>query len=86
MCGGYGVPNYSLLADERDEPKNKPESEENEMIYNTLNEIPSWGRSTIKELIELGCIAGEGNGELNLSYNLVRALFIMKKYIDAKEK
>ena len=81
---GYGVPNYSLLADEKDEPETKPESEEDEMVYHNLNEVPDWGKDTIKALCDCGALGGVGNGDLNLNETLLRALVVMKRYMDRK--
>jgi hypothetical protein len=81
---GYGVPNYSLLTDDKDEPETKPESEEDEMVYHNLNEVPDWGKDAIKALCDCGALGGVGNGDLNLNETLLRALVVMKRYMDRK--
>lgn len=80
---GYGVPNYSLLADEK-EPETDTESEETEMVYKTLNDVPKWAYDDIKALIDCDAIAGDGIGNINLNDTLMRALIIMKRYVDTK--
>lgn len=39
--------------------------------YVNINEVPEWGKETIKKLINIGIIAGTGNG-LDLSEDMVR--------------
>lgn len=82
---GYGVPNYALLADEPEEETSNPkESEETEMVYKTLNDVPKWAYDDIKALIDWDCIAGDGTGNIDLNDTLIRAIIIMKRYIDTK--
>ena len=80
---GYGVPNYSLLADE-EEPETDTESEETEMVYKSLNDVPKWAYNDIKALIDCDAIEGDGMGNINLNDTLMRALIIMKRYVDTK--
>ena len=80
---GYGVPNYSLLADE-EEPETDTESEETEMAYKTLNGVPKWAYDDIKAIIDCDAIEGDGMGNINLNDTLMRALIIMKRYVDTK--
>lgn len=81
---GYGVPNYSLLADEKEKPETKPESEETEMVYKTVNDVPKWAYKDIKALIDCDAIAGDGMGNIDLNETLMRAVIIMKRYVDMK--
>lgn len=81
---GYGVPNYSLLSDEKEKPETELESEETEMVYNTIDEVPSWALDDVAELIDAGCIVGVGNGKLALDDTLLRCIVIMKRYIDKR--
>lgn len=52
------------------------------MIYKTVNEIPEYAKSIIKDLIDSGVIKGEENGNLNLSDEMVRTIIITKRMID----
>ena len=52
------------------------EEEEEMPRYNTLDEVPEWGKATIEKLINLEVLKGEENGNLNLSYELLRTLVI----------
>lgn len=80
---GYGIPNYSLLADE-EEPETDTKSEESEMVYKTLDDVPNWAYNDIKDLIDCGAIRGDGTGNINLNTTLLRAVIIMKRYVEAK--
>ena len=44
--------------------------------YNTLEEVPEWGKATIEKLMNLEVLKGDENGNLNLSYDLLRTLVI----------
>lgn len=45
-------------------------------VYNTLNDIPSWAKETVKKLVEHGSLKGEADGSLNLDRNMLRLLVI----------
>lgn len=53
-------------------------------IYKTIDDIPSWARPRIKELIDKGILAGEGNGVLNLRYSTLRSIIICQNMISNK--
>lgn len=54
------------------------EKEEEDMTrYGTIEEVPTWARSTIKEMMDEGLIAGTGGGRLDLSDDMLRMLYIM---------
>lgn len=58
--------------------KNTNEEDDESMIrYSTINDVPSWARSTIKEMMDEGLIAGTGGGKLDLSDDMLRMLYIM---------
>lgn len=52
------------------------------MIYQTVNQIPEYAKSIIKDLVDSGIIKGEENGNLNLSDEMVRTIIITKRMID----
>ena len=52
------------------------------MIYKTVNEIPEYAKSIIKDLVDSGVIKGEENGNLNLSDEMVRTIIITKRMIE----
>lgn len=47
------------------------------VVYKTIDDVPEWYRSAVQKLIDRGAIAGTGNGELNLSEDICRALTIL---------
>ena len=51
------------------------EGEEEVKRYNTIEEIPEWGRATIQSLIDKGCFADTKH--LNLSEDMVRVFVIL---------
>lgn len=71
----------------------KGDEEDVAVVYETFDDIPSWGQGTIEMLIEKGLLHGTGTnakGEaiLNLSHDLVRTLVIISRtgLFDAKLK
>lgn len=44
-------------------------------VYNKVEEVPEWGRATVKKLIKKGVLNGDEKG-LNLSYTMLRMLII----------
>lgn len=65
--------NYFYLADE---PANEEETEEEEVRYNTIEEIKKdmpWAVETIKKLVEKGILRGDGTG-FDLSKDMIRIL------------
>lgn len=59
--------------------------QEEEVVYATLNEVPEWGRKQVSYFVEHGYIAGESNGKLNISYELLRNIVIMYRILEDKE-
>ena len=49
---------------------------EERKVYKSIDEIPQWGKATIKKLIEKGYIAGSSKVNLNLDEMAVRILVI----------
>ena len=45
--------------------------------YKTVEDVPAWAKPYIKKLVEKGFIAGNADGSLDLSYDMVRMLIIM---------
>lgn len=65
--------------------KNTDEEDEDDMIrYNTIDDVPGWARGTIKEMMDAGMIAGTGDGNLNLSDDMLRMLYIMWRMRDKR--
>lgn len=54
--------------------------------YRTIEEVPTWARSTIKEMMDEGLISGTGGGDLDLSTDMLRLFYVMKRMADANHK
>ncbi len=50
-----------------------------EMIYKTLNDVPDWGKSLIKKLIDRKSLVGDGKGNINLPESTLKALVILER-------
>lgn len=48
-------------------------------VYRTVEDVPEWGRPTVEALEAAGKLKGTGDGEINLSHDLLRALVIMER-------
>ena len=47
--------------------------------YNTIDEVPSYWRADIKELVDKGIIAGTGGGKLGLTHSDCKAIVLAKR-------
>ena len=56
---------------------NADEEDDDMVRYNSIDDVPGWARSTIKEMMDAGLIAGTGGGDLDLSADMLRMLYIM---------
>lgn len=68
-------------------PKNTTTDEEDEddmVRYNTIDDVPAWARSTIKEMMDAGMISGIGGGNLDLSADMLRMLYVMWRMRDTR--
>lgn len=72
---GYGLFVLPKL-DRLDVKKYLEEGGEDMPRYNTLEEVPTWGQATIEKLINLQVLKGDENGNLNLSYDLLRMFVV----------
>lgn len=57
--------------------KNDEEDDEDMIRYTTIDDVPGWARSTIKEMMDADLIAGTGGGRIDLSDDMLRMLYIM---------
>lgn len=66
-------------------PEENTNEEDYDMIrYDTIDDVPGWARSTIKEMMDAGLIAGTGGGRLDLSDDMLRILYIMWNMRDTR--
>lgn len=70
---GAQFPWKRLLRDLR-----KKEERGERMCYNTINELPEWGKNTVQKLLDKKYLSGDGNA-LDLSQDMVRILVIMDR-------
>jgi len=75
MQEGKRLPDNAKMPWESQVPEYKAtESEETEMRYNTIAEMPDWAKPTIQKLVNAGILKGnDGNGtKLDLSLDMIR--------------
>lgn len=65
---------------------NDNDEEDDAMRYNSINEVPDWARGTINEMMDEGLISGTGGGNLDLSTDMLRLFYVMKRMADANHK
>lgn len=65
---------------------NDNDEEDDVMRYNSIDEVPDWARGTIKEMMNEGLISGTGGGNLDLSADMLRMFYVMKRMTDANHK
>lgn len=53
------------------------EEEMNEVRYNTIDEVPDWGKAAIQSMIDEGCFADPR--ALDLSYDMVRTFVVLER-------
>ena len=61
---------FNIVVSKPAENENETKEAE-EMRYNTVQEVPTWGRETIQKMIDKKLLNGDGNS-LNLSEDMVR--------------
>lgn len=54
----------------------KESGEEDMPKYNSLEEIPEWGKTTVEKLINKGALKGDENGNLNITEEMLRTFVI----------
>ena len=75
---GMGYTMDGFRADVAEAINENDDQEDNNVIrYTTIDDVPGWARSTIKEMMDAGLIAGTGGGRIDLSDDMLRMLHIM---------
>lgn len=64
--------------------ENTDEEEEDMTRYNTIEDVPAWARGTIKEMMGAGLISGVGGGNLDLSADMLRMLYVIWRMRDTR--
>lgn len=84
---GYTMDGFRRDVAEAMDAKNTDTDEEDSMVrYDSIDDVPGWARSTVKEMMDAGLIAGTGGGNLDLSTDMVRMFYVMKRMADANHK
>lgn len=73
----FGLTMYGFRQDVYKAMHGTEKEEEDMTRYRTIEEVPTWARGTIKEMMDEGLIAGTGGGRLDLSDDMLRMLYIM---------
>ena len=77
VCNYYGA-KYKGAPQER---QNEPNDEVHR--YNKLEDMPTWARAEIQQIIDAGALRGDENGDFDLSEDMLRDLIISKRYAEA---
>lgn len=64
--------------------KNTVEEDDDMVRYSKIEDVPGWARSTIKEMMDAGLISGTGGGNLDLSADMLRMLYVMWRMRDTR--
>lgn len=87
----YAYKDYPALTGKKEEPEltkaeiqqiAREEYARLNPTYNTIDQIPSYWRADIKELVEKGAISGVGGGKLGLTHSECKAAVIAKHIIE----
>ena len=73
---GKHCPAYFMNASAWAEFKERLKEGDPVEVYKTLNDIPGWGKETVKKLMAHGSLKGDADGNLNLDRNMLRLLVI----------
>ena len=65
-------------------PKYTAESEDKEMArWKTIEDVPEGYREMAQRYIDVGALKGKGNGEIDLSEDMIRVMEIMRRYFES---
>lgn len=53
--------------------------EEGEIVYQTLDDVPSWGKAIIEKLLDEGKLKGTSHTSLDMSFTMLRVLVILDR-------
>lgn len=51
--------------------------------YYSLDDVPTWARAETQRLIDRGALQGDGEHELNVTYDALQAMIVCQRMIDA---
>lgn len=73
----FGLTMYEFRQDVYKAMHSTEKEEEDMTRYRTIEEVPTWARGTVEAMIDEGLISGTGGGDLDLSADMLRMLYIM---------
>lgn len=71
--------NYIIRLKNEFSGSNLDDNKEVEYLYQNINEVPEWGKNTIKKLVDKGCFADVN--KLSLTDEMLRVFVIMDRWI-----
>ena len=78
-----GIPNKvgTYKVEEGEDLENRIEALEKTVgeVYDSLADCPAWAKPTVEKLINNGILKGDENGNLNLSYQMLRMFVILDR-------
>lgn len=74
---GYTMDGFRADVVEAMAAKNTDKEDDDMIRYTTIDDVPGWARGTVKEMMDAGLISGTGGGNLGLSDDMLRMLYIM---------
>ena len=74
---GYTMDGFRADVAEAMAAKNTDKEDDDMIRYTTIDDVPGWARGTVKEMMDAGLISGTGGGNLGLSDDMLRMLYIM---------
>ena len=71
---------YIVQPVKKDNKKTQPEAvkgkDDNEIMYKTINDVPSWGKATVQKLLDKKYLTGTADGVINLTESMLRMMVI----------
>ena len=77
LWNAFGLTMYGFRQDVYKAMHSTEKEEEDMTRYRTIEEVPTWARGTVEAMIDEGLISGTGGGDLDLSADMLRMLYIM---------
>ena len=65
-------------------PKYTQKTEDEDMVrWKTIEDVPAGYREMAQRYIDAGALKGKGNGEIDLSEDMIRVMEIMRRYFES---
>lgn len=71
---GVGRPNYAVT-----QPTTEPPKEVNKVIYDTIEQVPDYGKEAVNLCVEKKWLQGSAKNKLNLSDDMLRMIVILHR-------